>query len=130
MKTLCGSRGFAGPSACVLRAGHEGPHQYGNFDDAVRQDQSEELERLRAELLRVTELETAIEVRDEDCDRLRAENAALRAENFALAAGQCNNVVGDEGGTPICQEVLKQRAENAALQAKIVRLGWGMDLSD
>jgi cell division protein FtsB len=40
---------------------------------------AEELASLRAELLRVTELETAIEVRDEDCDRLRAENAELRA---------------------------------------------------
>ena len=49
MKTLCGSRGFAGPSACVLRAGHEGPHQYGNFDDAVLKYRNEELERLRAE---------------------------------------------------------------------------------
>jgi hypothetical protein len=32
-----------------------------------------ECERLRAELLRVTELETALEVRDDDCERLRAD---------------------------------------------------------
>jgi hypothetical protein len=49
MKPLCGSRGFAGPSACILRTGHEGPHQYGNFASAVLKDESEELERLRAE---------------------------------------------------------------------------------
>jgi regulator of replication initiation timing len=84
MKPLCGSRGFAGVSACILRAGHEGPHQYGNFASAVLQDESEELERLRAELLRVTELETAIEVRDEDCERLRAENDELRERLDAI----------------------------------------------
>lgn len=31
-----------------------------------------------------------------------AELRRLHAENFALAAGQCMNVVGDEGGTPMC----------------------------
>jgi hypothetical protein len=36
---------------------------------------------------------------------LTAERDALRAENFALAAGQCPNVVGDEGGTPRCKEI-------------------------
>jgi hypothetical protein len=85
VKPLCGSRGFAGASACILRAGHEGPHEYGNFDSAVLKNKSEELER-------------------------------LRAENFALAANQCNNIVGDEGGTPVCKEVVKLRAENVSLR--------------
>jgi hypothetical protein len=30
MKPICGSRGFAGPSGCILDAGHEGVHQYGD----------------------------------------------------------------------------------------------------
>jgi hypothetical protein len=34
----------------------------------------------------------------------------LRAESFALAAGQCANVTGDDGGTPVCKEVLRLRA--------------------
>jgi hypothetical protein len=44
------------------------------------EERDAEITRLRAELLRVTELETAIEVRDEDCERLRAENEALKAD--------------------------------------------------
>lgn len=43
------------------------------------------------------------------------ENEKLRAENFALAAGQCANVVSDEGGTPQCAEIAKLRAALKAL---------------
>ena len=43
--------------------------------------------------------------------------AALEAENFTLAAGQCANVTGDDGGTPVCLEVLRLRAEVEALRA-------------
>jgi hypothetical protein len=32
---LCGSRGFAGEIACVLDAGHVGPHKYGDFATAM-----------------------------------------------------------------------------------------------
>lgn len=39
---LCGHRGFAGATACVEEQGHEGPHVYGNFrqaiDDELRKD--------------------------------------------------------------------------------------------
>ena len=35
-------------------------------------------------------------------EKCAAELRRLHAENFALAAGQCLNAVGDEGGTPIC----------------------------
>jgi hypothetical protein len=50
-------------------------------------------------------------------DELRAhmavlcdENDRLRAECFKLAAGQCANVTGDDGGTPQCAEIAKLRA--------------------
>jgi ubiquinone biosynthesis protein UbiJ len=43
----------------------------------------------------------------------------LRVENFALAAHQCPNVVGDEGGTPICKEAQRLRAENERLLAEV-----------
>jgi hypothetical protein len=35
----------------------------------------------------------------------------LRAENFALAAGQCNSIIGDEGGSPVCKELERLRAD-------------------
>ena len=39
-----------------------------------------------------------------------AEIERLCAENFALAAGQCANVVGDEGGTPQCKRIAELSA--------------------
>lgn len=36
--------------------------------------------------------------------------AELEAENFALAAGQCAEVVGDEGGTPRCKRIAELEA--------------------
>ena len=39
-----------------------------------------------------------------------AELRRLHAENFALAAGQCMNVVGDESGTPICAKAAQLQA--------------------
>ena len=41
---------------------------------------------------------------------LAVELAEQRAENFALAAGQCANVVGDEGGTPQCRRIAELSA--------------------
>ena len=52
----------------------------------------------------------------EDVLRLRAEVEELRAENFALAAGQCVNATADEGGRPYCKELAALRAEVARLK--------------
>jgi hypothetical protein len=41
---------------------------------------------------------------------LAAEVESLRLENFKLAAGQCANVVGDEGGTPQCKRIAELSA--------------------
>lgn len=43
-------------------------------------------------------------------DKAAAELRRLHAENFALAAGQCMNVVGDEGGTPMCAKAQQLQA--------------------
>lgn len=59
-----------GPTVPALFRAHEERYQ----------EAQKELARLRAELLRVTELETAIEVRDDEITQLRAENAELRAD--------------------------------------------------
>ena len=52
----------------------------------------------------------------EECQTLRAAfrdlneaNEKLLDQNFALAAGRCANVVGDEGGTPQCAEIARLR---------------------
>lgn len=58
LPNLCGSRGFAGPSGCVLLEGHDGPHSYGDFDSALK-EHKDKYWRLRAE-------------------RAEAENAKLR----------------------------------------------------
>lgn len=34
MKQLCKSRGFAGPSGCILDLSHTGPHEYGDLATA------------------------------------------------------------------------------------------------
>ena len=56
---LCGSRGFAGPSACVRVDGHAGPHKYGNFDAAVKahEDQYWQRRAEQAEAARAAERE-------------------------------------------------------------------------
>jgi hypothetical protein len=56
----------------------------------------------------------------DEINRLRAENAELLDDNFALAAGQCNNIVGDEGGSPVCKEVRVLREKNDNLQGIIL----------
>lgn len=45
---------------------------------------------------------------------------ALEAENFKLAAGQCANVVGDEGGTPQCKRIKELEQEVERLQQQNV----------
>ena len=45
--TLCRSQGFAGPSACVLDAGHSGPHKYGDIATALAERQRKDAERYR-----------------------------------------------------------------------------------
>jgi hypothetical protein len=47
-------------------------------------------------------------------DSAIAEIERLTAENFALAAGQCPNVTGDEGGTPRCAEIERLNAAHHA----------------
>ena len=91
-----------------------------------------ELARLRAEILRVTELETAIEVRDEDCERLRAENAELQAalvkaqaESALQANYSCEHngcALRQDSGYPAeakkyVDDYYALRAENAELKA-------------
>ncbi len=44
---LCGSRGFAGPTACVLERGHSGSHEYGDFAQALADEQRKDAERYR-----------------------------------------------------------------------------------
>jgi hypothetical protein len=51
-------------------------------------------------------------------EAILAEVKRLQAENFALAAGQCASVTGDEGGTPICEEVQRLREELAASESR------------
>ena len=50
MSNLCGCRGFAGSSACILKRGHEGDHSYGNYLEAVVREDREEKELLRQQL--------------------------------------------------------------------------------
>ena len=50
MTCLCGHRGFAGPSACVLEKGHEGDHKYGDYQQALAIAAAKELQSLRDQL--------------------------------------------------------------------------------
>ena len=50
MTCLCGHRGFAGPSACVLEKGHEGDHEYGDYQQALAIAAAKELHSLREQL--------------------------------------------------------------------------------
>ena len=65
-------------------------------------------ERLRANPL---PLPNVMELCREAADRIDA----LEAENFALAAGQCAEVVGDEGGTPRCKRISELERQRYAL---------------
>jgi hypothetical protein len=38
---ICGNRGWAGPTCCILRRGHNGPHEYG--DPPTLQERHDEL---------------------------------------------------------------------------------------
>lgn len=62
--------------------------------------------------------------------RMTAERNALRAENFALAAGQCVNATADDGGTPVCAEIIALRAEVEALRADAERYRWLRDSAE
>ena len=44
---LCGSRGFAGPTACILERCHSGPHEYGDFAQTMAEEQRKDAERYR-----------------------------------------------------------------------------------
>ena len=44
---LCMSRGFAGPDACVLDAGHAGQHEYGDIAEALAEQQRKDADRYR-----------------------------------------------------------------------------------
>lgn len=44
---LCGHRGFAGPSACILEAGHDGRHKYGDIATAYEVEMRKDAERYR-----------------------------------------------------------------------------------
>lgn len=45
-----------------------------------------------------------------------ADNAALRKENFALAAGQCVSATADDGGRLYCKEVIALRERVRVLE--------------
>ena len=57
-------------------------------------------------------LADALEISSNHGIRREAANELRRlyAENFALPAGQCMNVVGDESGTPICAKAAQLQA--------------------
>jgi cell division protein FtsB len=40
-----------------------------------------------------------------EIDKLKRENVQLKEENAALAAGACNFVVGDDGGSARCRKL-------------------------
>ena len=44
---LCGHRGFAGPSACILADGHAGNHKYGDLATAYEVELRKDAERYR-----------------------------------------------------------------------------------
>ena len=44
---LCGHRGFAGPSACILEAGHHGKHKYDDIAIAYEVELRKDAERYR-----------------------------------------------------------------------------------
>ena len=44
---LCGHKGFAGPSACILEEGHYGNHQYGDIATAYEVELRKDAERYR-----------------------------------------------------------------------------------
>ena len=44
---LCGHRGFAGPSACILEEGHDGKHKYGDIGLAYEVEVRKDAERYR-----------------------------------------------------------------------------------
>lgn len=47
MTELCGHRGFAGPSACILEVGHDGRHKYGDIAMAYEVEMRKDAERYR-----------------------------------------------------------------------------------
>jgi hypothetical protein len=64
---------------------------------------------------------------------LNSANDKLLDQNFALAAGQCANVTGDEGGTPQCAEIARLRdrlakAEHWAKHAMLMRSSQNAEL--
>src|SRR5574343_1050771 len=74
MTCLCGHRGSAGPSACVLEKGHEGDHKYGDYQQALAIAAAKELHSLRDQL-------AAAQAREAE---LMADNARLRKERDQL----------------------------------------------
>ena len=44
---LCGDRGWAGPSACIRKRGHQGDHEYGEYDAACLRELHSDAARYR-----------------------------------------------------------------------------------
>jgi hypothetical protein len=61
---------------------------------------------------------------DAGIDSQAAEIVALREENFKLAAGQCVNASGDEGGTPQCKEIAALRDAVSQFHHAMNDAGW------
>jgi methanogenic corrinoid protein MtbC1 len=97
MSNLCGWRGFAGSSACILKRGHEGDHSYGNYLETVVREDMEEKETLRQQL----------------SDHIKREVMLRDAVSFAIS------IIGhpEDDGTKYLQEIL---ADTTDLEGLIV----------
>ena len=91
MTCLCGHRGFAGPSACVLEKGHEGDHKYGDYQQALAIAAAKELKTLREQLAAITAERDEYRIKHEvACSTLELVKERRDAVQRALAA-QCKH---------------------------------------
>ena len=91
MTCLCGHRGFAGPSACVLEKGHEGDHEYGDYQQALAIAAAKELHSLRDQLAAAQAERDEYRIKHEvACSTLELVKERRDAVQRALAA-QCKH---------------------------------------
>ena len=134
MTCLCGHRGFAGPSACVLEKGHEGDHKYGDYQQALAIAAAKELQSLRDQLAeaqaRIDELTTMCE--DLVCE---AKDFAYKLEQKTVQLVEAHAALTLKGealylyrnaGNPAYDEMVKQalaaKPDNSALREWGARL--------
>lgn len=80
---VCGARGFAGPSCCILKPGHEGEHEYGIPPQRtpLEHEAAAELSRLQSEL---ADYQQGAAVEAHEADSLRRELAEEKAARERL----------------------------------------------